>query len=60
MSSGRRSSGQGHPLEVRDAESNEVFYLVSAEEYRKARAILDEAEETDPSYFEFTDFAPDP
>lgn len=50
----------GSPLEVRDAESNEVFYLVPAEEYRKVRAILDQAEEIDPSYFEFTHFTPDP
>ena len=50
----------GPPLEVRDAESNEVFYLVAAEEYRKVRAILEKAEEIDPSYFEFTDFTPDP
>ncbi len=45
----------GPPLEVRDGESNEVFYLVSAEEYRKVRAILNKAEEIDPSYFEFTE-----
>jgi hypothetical protein len=49
----------GAPLEVRDAESNEVFYLVPAEQYRKVRAILERAEEIDPSYFEFTDFTPD-
>ena len=50
----------GAPLEVKDTESDEVFYLISAAEYRKVRAILEQAEEIDPSYFEFTDFAPEP
>jgi hypothetical protein len=50
----------GAPLEVKDTESDEVFYLISAAEYRKVRAMLKQAEEIDPSYFEFTDFTPDP
>jgi hypothetical protein len=33
--------------------------LISAEEYQKVRAVLEQAEEMDPSYFEFTDFTPD-
>jgi hypothetical protein len=45
----------GAPLEVRDAESDEVFCLVPAEEYRKVRAMLENTEEIDPSYFEFTE-----
>jgi len=49
----------GVPLQVRDAESHEVFYLISAQEYHKVRAVLEQAEEVDPSYFEFSDFVPD-
>jgi hypothetical protein len=50
----------GFPLEVRDETSDQVFYLVSAEEYQRMREILDKTEEIDPSYFEFSDFTPAP
>lgn len=46
----------GLPLEVKDAETDQVFYLVSEEGYRKLRRILEKVEEVDPSYFEFTEF----
>jgi hypothetical protein len=43
------------PLRIADEQSKQVFYLISAEQYERARKALEE-EEVDPSYFEFTDF----
>ena len=42
----------GTPLEIHDGD--QVFYLISKEEYEAARAALD-AEDIDPSFFEFDD-----
>jgi hypothetical protein len=55
----RQALGEaGPPIEVRDGKTDEVFYLISAEEYQEVRQILKDAERVDPSYFEFTDFTP--
>ncbi|MGO8749913.1 MAG: hypothetical protein ACLQNE_28545 [Thermoguttaceae bacterium] len=46
------------PIEVRDDKTNRTFYLISAEQYEKAREAFEPHEEVDPSFFEFTDFTP--
>ena len=43
------------PLEVADSQSDRVFYLISAEQFRKARPILEGLEEIDPSLYEIDD-----
>ncbi|HUY33034.1 MAG TPA: hypothetical protein VMV69_09650 [Pirellulales bacterium] len=48
----RQAVSAGTPVEVRDG--SQVFYLISKEEYERVRAFL-EAEEIDPSFFEFDD-----
>ena len=40
------------PLEVDDRETNRVFFLISAEQYHRARPILEGIEEIDPSFYE--------
>ena len=45
----------GLPLEVDDRQSNQVYFLISAEQYRRARPFLEGVEEIDPSFFEFDD-----
>jgi hypothetical protein len=45
----------GLPLEIGDQQTQEVFYLISAEQYRKARGILEGVEEIDPSFYEVED-----
>jgi len=40
------------PLEIADQETNQTFFLISAEQYRKARPILEGIEEIDPSFYE--------
>jgi hypothetical protein len=47
--------GGGPPLEVTDSTTNQVFYLISAEQYRKARCLLEGVEEIDPSLYEIED-----
>jgi hypothetical protein len=42
------------PVELQDGESSRLYYLISAAQYEKLRRIL-EAEEIDPSFFEFED-----
>jgi ribosomal protein L22 len=45
----------GLPLEIADQQSNQVFFLISAEQYQKARRILEGVEEIDPSLYEVED-----
>jgi hypothetical protein len=45
----------GLPLEIADEQTHEVFFLISAEQYRKARRILEGVEELDPSLYEVED-----
>jgi hypothetical protein len=45
----------GLPLEVSDQQTNEVFFLISAEQYERARTVFEQAEELDPSLYEFED-----
>ncbi len=40
------------PLEIADQQSNQVFFLISAEQYQRARPILEGVEEIDPSFYE--------
>jgi hypothetical protein len=54
----RALNDQGTPLEVEDPAGNGTYYLISAEEYRKLRRMLEQPELIDPSFFEFTDFTP--
>jgi hypothetical protein len=54
----RLARSHGTPVEVRDGD--DVFYLISKADYEAARAAL-EAEEIEPSFFEFDDDEdPDP
>jgi hypothetical protein len=46
-----RHSG-GSPLEIDDPQSNQVYFLISAEQYRRARPVLEGLEEIDPSFYE--------
>ena len=48
----------GTPLEVADPTGRKVYYLISAEEYQRLRTLLENPEDIDPSFFEFTDFTP--
>jgi len=45
----------GPPLEVEDSTTDQVFYLISAEQYQKARRVLEGVEEIDPSLYEIED-----
>ncbi len=45
----------GCPLEIADRETNQVFFLISAEQYQKARQLLEGVEEIDPSLYEIED-----
>jgi len=40
------------PLEIADDQTNQTFFLISAEQYLKARPILEGVEEIDPSFYE--------
>ena len=53
----RHAIGQigGPPLEIDDQQSNQVYFLISAEQYQRARRVLETAEEIDPSFFEVVD-----
>ncbi len=42
------------PVEVRDEQSQRVYYLIAADEFKRMKAFL-EAEDVDPSFFEFDD-----
>jgi len=43
------------PLEIADPQTNQVFFLISADQYRRARPILEGVEEIDPSFYEVED-----
>jgi hypothetical protein len=43
------------PLEVDDSQTNQVFFLISAEQYQRARRIIEGIEEIDPSFYEVED-----
>ena len=43
------------PLEIADKQTNQVFFLISAEQYQKARRYLEGVEEIDPSFYEVED-----
>jgi hypothetical protein len=45
----------GLPLEIDDQQTNQVFFLISADQYQKARRILEGIEEIDPSFYEVED-----
>ena len=45
----------GLPLEIADPQTNQVFFLISAEQYQRARRILEGVEEIDPSFYEVDD-----
>lgn len=45
----------GLPLEIADQQTNQIFFLISAEQYQKARRILEGVEEIDPSFYEIED-----
>ncbi len=45
----------GLPLEIDDQQTNQVFFLISADQYQKARRILEGLEEIDPSFYEVED-----
>ena len=46
----------GHlPLEVDDLQTNQVFFLISAEQYQRARRIIEGIEDIDPSFYEIED-----
>jgi hypothetical protein len=47
--------GGSLPLEIADQQSNQVFFLISAEQYDRARRILEGVEEIDPSFYEVED-----
>jgi hypothetical protein len=42
------------PLQLEDKETNRLYYLIPADQYEKLKRFLD-AEEIDPSFFEFED-----
>jgi hypothetical protein len=42
------------PVELQDSDSDRLYYLISADQYEKLKRVL-EAEEIDPSFFEFED-----
>ncbi len=45
----------GLPLEIDDQQTNQVFFLISADQYQKARRILEGIEDIDPSFYEVED-----
>ncbi len=45
----------GLPLEIADQQTNQVFFLISAEQYQRARRILEGVEQIDPSLYEVED-----
>jgi hypothetical protein len=45
----------GLPLEIDDQQTNQVFFLISADQYRKAQRLLEGVEEIDPSFYEIDD-----
>ncbi len=45
----------GLPLEIDDQQTNQVFFLISADQYKRARRILEGIEEIDPSFYEIED-----
>ena len=45
----------GLPLQVDDSRSNQVYFLISAEQYCCAQPVLEGVEEIDPSFYEFDD-----
>lgn len=49
------NSQGGTPLEVTDSQSQQVFYLISAEQYQKWHRTTEGGEEIDPSLYEFED-----
>jgi hypothetical protein len=42
----------GLPLEIADAQTNQIFFLISADLYHRARRILEGGEEIGPSFYE--------
>lgn len=47
------------PVELEDGQTQRLYYLLSADQYTKMKQ-LSEAEEIDPSFFEFEDEDFDP
>jgi hypothetical protein len=45
----------GLPLEIDDQQTNQVYFLISADQYQKARRILEGIEDIDPSFYEVED-----
>ena len=43
------------PSEIDDRQTNRLFFLISAEQFQKARRILEGVEEIDPSFYEVED-----
>ncbi len=48
----------GLPLEIDDLQSDQVFFLISADQYQRARRVLEGVEEIDPSFYEVEDVEP--
>jgi hypothetical protein len=56
----RQAVSQGNaPVELQDRQTNRLYYLISADQYEKVKQLV-EAEEIDPSFFEFDDEDFDP
>ena len=56
----RQAVSQSHaPVELQDGQTNRLYYLISADQYEKMKQLV-EAEEIDPSFFEFEDKDFDP
>lgn len=47
-------SGSNDPVQLQDAETQRLYYLIPSDQYEKMKRFLD-AEEIDPSFFEFDD-----
>ena len=47
-------SESNDPVPLQDAESQRLYYLISADQYEKVKRFM-EAEEIDSSFFEFDD-----
>ncbi len=45
----------GLPLEIDDQQTNQVFFLISADQYQKARRVLEGIEDIDRSLYEVED-----
>ncbi len=45
----------GLPLQIDDEQSNRVFFLISADQYQKARRIIEGVEEIGASFYEVED-----